>query len=299
MPTQRVHPNNLMKRVGFIAASSGVPSNDNLDRLSHAHAAKGWDVECLTHESVSLNADGVCAASANGNYHVLESFDRVWIVGFGVREGFLDRMQMLKTLAPMTFVNTPDALVMLHGKFAFADLQPETHASSSVDELMSILATGGDWIAKPTAASFGRDVFRLRTDDPDSRAVLENLTGHGVGQYCVLQRYAPAAESNEKRVIVAGGKIIGAYGKVGGNVKAGARVRSEMLEAKEERLIERMLDYLTAQGVRFAGIDIAYPHVFEANVANPGGLKTLEVLSGIDHAPNVVDALFQYFSASH
>lgn len=286
-----------MRRVGFIAAGNGAPANDNLDRLSHAHASKGWTVECLSHESILLNVDGVCATSANGHHYPLESFDRLWIVGFGAREGFLDRMQMLKTLDPMTFVNTPDALVMLHGKFTLTELQPETHASSSVDKLMGILASGGDWIAKPTAASFGRDVFRLRADYPNSRAVLENLTGNGVGQYCILQRYVPAAANNEKRVIVAGRKIIGTYGKKGGNLKAGARVRSTVLETKEESLIERMIDHLIEQGVRFAGIDIAYPHIFEANIANPGGLQTLEALSGVDHGPSVVDALFQYFSA--
>ena len=288
-----------MKRVGFISAGNGIPSNDNLERLSRAHQAKGWTVESLLHESLLLNADGGCAASANGLHYPLESFDRLWIVGFGAREGFLDRMQMLKTLNPRTFVNTPAALVMLHGKFAFTDLQPETFASSSVDELIGILDRGGDWIAKPTAASFGRDVFRLRADYPNSRAILENLTGHGIGQYCILQRYVTAAESNEKRVIVAGGKIIGAYGKKGGNVKTGASVRSTVLETQEEKLIKSMLAQLMEQGVRFAGIDIAYPNIFEANIANPGGLQTLESLSGIDHAPIVIDALFQYFNTSH
>jgi glutathione synthase/RimK-type ligase-like ATP-grasp enzyme len=45
------------------------------------------------------------------------------------------------------------------------------------------------------------------------------------------------------------------------------------------------------RGVRFAAIDIAVPFVVEYNLANPGGLATLENLSGSDPAPAVVEAL--------
>ena len=279
-----------MKRIAFLAAP-GDAANDNRERLPAAFRAAGWDAARLFHESLELTADGVAARDSGGRAVPLASFDLVWILGFGARETFLDRMQLLKTLNQARFVNTADALVYLHGKFDLAEFAPETHASADVDALMDIVARGGRWVAKPTAGSFGRDVFLLGADDTHCRAVFEHLTGRGAGRYCLLQRYVEEAERNEKRVVVAGGRIIGAYAKTGGNLAAGAVVRRAALADDETDLVRRVIAHLHSRGAGFAGIDLAAPYVLEANVANPGGLGTLEQLTGVDPAPAVVEAL--------
>lgn len=279
-----------MKRIAFLAAP-GDSANDNRERLPTAFEAAGWHATVLFHETLALTADGAAARNAGGGVVPLAPFDLVWILGFGARETFLDRMQLLKTLDQARFVNTADALVYLHGKFDLAEFGPETHASADVDALMDIVARGGRWVAKPTAGSFGRDVFLLDADDIHCRAVFEHLTGRGAGRYCLLQRYVEEAERNEKRVVVAGGKIIGAYAKTGGNLAAGAVVRRTFLDAEETALVGRVMAHLHSRGALFAGIDLAAPYVLEANVANPGGLGTLEQLTGVDPAPAVVDAL--------
>ena len=279
-----------MKRIAFLAAP-GDAANDNRERLPVAFQAAGWDAALLFHDSLELTADGVAARDAGGRAVPLAPFDLVWILGFGARETFLDRMQLLKTLDESRFVNTADALVYLHGKFDLAEFAPETYASADVDALMDIVARGGRWVAKPTAGSFGRDVFLLRADDVHCRAVFEHLTGRGAGRYCLLQRYVEEAERNEKRVVVAGGRIIGAYAKTGGNLAAGAVVRRAALADDETDLVRRVIAHLNSRGARFAGVDLAAPYVLEANVANPGGLGTLEQLTGVDPTPAVVDAL--------
>ena len=121
--------------------------------------------------------------------------------------------------------------------------------------------------------------------------MFEHLTGRGAGRYCLLQRYVEEAERNEKRVVVAGGKIIGAYAKTGGNLAAGAVARRTALDRDETLLVQEVMAHLHSRGARFAGIDLAAPYVLEANVANPGGLGTLEQLTGVDPAPAVVEAL--------
>lgn len=279
-----------MKRIAFLAAP-GDSANDNRERLPAAFEAAGWRVAVLFHETVALSADGAVAQDAGRRVIPLAPFDLVWTLGFGGREGFLDRMQILKTLDQSRFVNTADALVYLHGKFDLAEFGPETHASADVDALMEVVAGGGRWVAKPTAGSFGRDVFLLGADDIHCRAVFEYLTGRGAGRYCLLQRYVEGAERNEKRVVVAGGKIIGAYAKTGGNLATGAVARRTALDPDETDLVRRVIAHLRSRGARFAGIDLAAPYVLEANVANPGGLGTLEQLTGVDPAPTVVDAL--------
>ncbi len=279
-----------MKRIAFLAAP-GDSANDNRERLPAAFEAAGWGVAVLYHETLALTADGVAACDARGGLVPLAPFDLVWIVGLGARETFLDRMQMLNTLDQARFVNTAGALVYLHGKFDLAEFGPETHASADVDALMEIVSHGGRWVVKPTAGSFGRDVFLLSADDFHCRAVFEHLTGRGAGRYCLLQRYVEQAERNEKRVIVAGGGIIGAYAKTGGNLATGAVARSTELDAAETALVRKVVAHLHSRGARFAGIDLAAPYVLEANVANPGGLGTLERLTGVDPAPAVVEVL--------
>ncbi len=277
-----------MRALAFLASGVGEPANDNRERLSRAFVDAGWEVASLTWESLSVMERGVVASTREGHTTPLDVFDLVWLLGFGGRETFLDRMQMLRTVPQQRFVNSVDALVFQHGKFGLAEFQPETYASADPDVLLRRVARGGEWVAKPVAGSFGRDVHRLCAERPDARDVLLRLTANG--GYCVLQRYVPEAREREKRVIVAGDTVIGAYAKTG-NLRAGATPRTALLSAAEEGLVGRVIARLNAQGVRFAGIDLAWPYLFEANVANPGGLATLEALTGVDPTPRVVEAL--------
>ncbi len=259
--------------------------------MARAFAARGWQAQRLAYESLGMTPDGVTAMRPGGARVPLAAFDLIWPVGLGARDTFLDRMQLLRGVDQARFVNAVDALVYLHGKLALLEFQPETHVSADVEALLGIAAQGGRWVAKPIAGSFGRDVAQLPPDSASRRAILERLTGAGAGRPCILQRHEPAARTREKRVLIAGREIIGAYGKAGGNLFAGAVARRARLTAQERSLIERVIARLNAAGARFAGVDLAYPHIFEANVANPGGLSTLAALTGSDPAPAAARAL--------
>ncbi len=279
-----------VQHIAFLTAA-GPPAGDNHERMARAFAARGWQARRLAYESLGMTPDGVAATVPGGEVVPLAAFDLIWPVGLGARDTFLDRMQLLRAVDQARFVNAVDALVYLHGKLALLEFQPETHVSADVEALLRIAAGGGRWVAKPIAGSFGRDVAQLPADDASRRAILERLTGAGAGRLCILQRHEPAACTREKRVLIAGSEIIGAYAKAGGNLAAGAIVRRTALTARECQLIERVIARLNAAGAGFAGIDLAYPHIFEANVANPGGLSTLAALTGIDPAPAAACAL--------
>ncbi|MDE0348648.1 MAG: hypothetical protein OXM56_02925 [Gammaproteobacteria bacterium] len=275
-------------RVALLSSDVGEPANDNLERLARAFADAGWEVAWLTHETLALTPRGVSACGLDGGTVALDGFDLVWLLGFGRRETFLDRMHLLRLVPQDRFVNTVDALVLLHGKLGLPEFQPETYASTEPAPLLRRIASGGRWVVKPMAGSFGRDVVRVEGNGPHTEGVVQRLTAHG--GYCVLQRYVPDAPTREKRVIVAGDRIIGAYAKTG-NVAAGAVPRPAELSRKERELALRVVARLNAQGARFAGLDLAWPYVFEANIANPGGLATLEALTGVDPTPRVVEAV--------
>jgi glutathione synthase len=287
-----------MPTICFLTSAHGVPRNDNHERLPRAWAAAGWRVTRADHDDVRLESRGVCVGSSP-----LADYDLIWPIGLGTRASFLDRMQLLSMLDESRFVTSPRALLMHHAKYALAlgelsKHHPPTVASRDPRWLKRIVTTGGEWIAKPPAASFGRDVYRLRSDDQNLDVILDSLTGHDASQYCLLQRYVAEIERGETRVLLADAEVIGAYLRAPGgdhrvNLSGDGCALPAAPAAAELDLARAVAGHLLDYGIRFAAVDLAYPWVIEFNVANPGGLGTIERLTGVDLAPRVVAALLR------
>jgi glutathione synthase len=287
-----------MPTICFLTSTRGDPRNDNHLRLPAAWAAAGWHVTCADHDDVRVTAGRICIAPAD---QPLDRFDLIWLVGLGARASFLDRMQLLLAVEPVRFVNRPAALLTQHAKYLLptgplARHHPETYASRDPTWLRGVVARGGDWIVKPPAASFGRDVFRVNAADPNLAIILDSLTGHDGSSYCLLQRYIGEIEQGETRVLLAAGKVIAAYKRRPGtghraNLSGDGRAETTTLTGEEATLARAVAKQLQDHGVDFVAVDLAYPWIVEFNIANPGGLGTIERLTGIDHAPDVVTAL--------
>lgn len=279
------------------------PANDNHQRLPRAFAAAGWTVALFDRESLAVENNRLVAETLLGARRSLADFDLYFPLGFGSAASFLDRMQLLRSLCQRRFVNTVDALVYQHGKasllFACPDVpQPLSHLGNDPRQLMEVVAAGGTWIAKPSASSFGRDVFRLRREDTNARAILENLTRDG--RYALLQECLEGVE-REKRVLIAAGVVIGVYRKQPadhrGNLDAGATPLATRLSADERRSAERLAAKLDDLGARFASADLIDGVVLEVNVANPGWLATYQTLAAADLTPKVVEALQRWWQS--
>jgi glutathione synthase len=292
-----------MPTICFLTSTHGVAHNDNHERLPRAFAAAGWSVTRADHDDVRLDARGVCVGAAP-----LAEFDLIWPIGLGTRSTFLDRMQLLATLDERRFVTSPRALLMQHAKYALAlgDLaahHPQTFASRDARWLRAIVVAGGEWVAKPPASSFGRDVYRLCASEPNLDVILDSLTGHDGSRYCLLQRYVAEIERGEIRVLLADATAIGAYLRAPGsdhrvNLSGDGRAIGVEPAAAELDLARAVALRLLDHGIRFVAVDLAYPWVIEFNVANPGGLGTIERLTGVDLAPRVVSALTRHGDVS-
>ena len=295
-----------MPRIAFLGpgpTQRDTQANDNHRRLPAAFAAAGWEVAQVDRESLAVEAGCLTAIDESASRHdggrtALAGFDLYFVLGFGSAATFLDRMQMLASLPQERFVNTPQALVFQHGKISLAQAcpdvpQPTSLLSNDPQALSARVAAGGDWIAKPPAGSFGRDVFRLRSGDTNVAAILSHLTRDG--RYALLQAYVPEAETDEVRVLVAGGEVLGAYRKRPvdhrGNLQAGAVAVRTTLTPAADATLARLVPRLDGLGVRFAAVDLAGDKVLEINVANPGWLQTYETITGENLAPQVVAAL--------
>ena len=231
--------------------------------------------------------------------------DLVWTLSLGDRSSFLDKYQLLYALSKQTTViNSPSAIMHLKSKYYLATRpdqfpQPETHASSSANALSQLIRhKGGKWIVKPPAGSLGRDVFLVSPRDTNLNAILEHMCGTDKTRYAMIQRYVPEIEAGEKRVLLAGGRIIGQYRRLSTidhrtNVSQGASIENCELTVEERNYCSQLAEELLDEGVYFSGIDLAWPWLIETNVVNPGGIITLQTLTGQDRTEDVLSAILE------
>ncbi|MCY3794355.1 MAG: hypothetical protein OXG51_08280 [Gammaproteobacteria bacterium] len=282
----------MQKPKALFLIGAGPHRNDNHRRLPKAFAGEGWRVEMADHGELHLDRGVVKAGDTD-----LGECDLIWPLGFGERRSFLDRAQLLRRIEQARFVNAVDAYTYLHGKLAFLEHLPETHAGSVAELLIKRLDNGSDWIVKPSGASFGQGVAKIHNNADGHAAIRRTLREQG---FAIIQRYVEPAAEGETRCLVAAGEIIGCYrrrpdtGDHRANLATGATAVPHTLSTEERALARTIATALRDAGVGFAAVDIAHPYLIETNVANPGGLGTIEALSGEDFAPSAARAIIKW-----
>ena len=105
--------------------------------------------------------------------------------------------------------------------------------------------------------------------------------------------------NGEKRVIVAGGRVIGQHGRSAAagehrsNIAQGGRIYPIELTVEEAELCALIAERLGRHGVHFAGVDLCFPHVLEINLVNPGGLDDVLTMTGRDLYGDALACIFQ------
>lgn len=279
-----------MHTILFLSDRPEVTTRDNVHTLPRVFAQAGWQVHIETH-ALSWHHGKVYAGAT-----CLSAVDLVWPLGLGDHGDFIDRMQLLAH-SGARLINAPEAYLLMHGKLMWADLLPPTHASNRIDDLYGILAGSADeWILKPAAGSFGREVHRLQSNDVDllRRTMLANA-----GEWFVLQQYVPAISAGEHRSLLIGDQIIGSYRRVPrdglrANLATGGHALPGAPEGREVDVVEEVKRRLLARGAGFAAIDTSDSYLVEVNVANPGGLGTLSEVYARDFGAAVVSSVLRW-----
>ena len=139
---------------------------------------------------------------------------------------------------------------------------------------------GGDWVLKPVAGSFGTDVYRVHSVLDIDRILCTAPT-----QYWMLQQFIPEIEQGETRTLICGEEIIGSYLRTPAkDLRANLAVHGQAsvtdLSTADRKIVSRVHRELILHRVGFAAIDTVGGYLMEVNMANPGGLQTLEDLYG-------------------
>ena len=306
-----------MSRIAFLIPQFNEGHVDsNYLRFANELTGRGVEVTVCLIDTLSLSQSKVCAEGWSVNAPIsinqpyaetqrynLNEFTDFWVFSLGIRASFLDKFQLLYAIGKeVRFVNSLDVIMHLKSKYFITSMpemikHPETHASTKAETLLDIVESSSKtWIAKPPAGSLGRDVFLLKPGSSNNRAILDHLCGPEQDHYTLIQEHISEISRGEKRVLIAGGEVVGQYKRIATsdhrtNLLQGASSEACELTQEESVYCNKIGKCLKDMGANYVGMDMVYPWIIEFNVINPGGLITIEDLTGKNLVPRIIDQL--------
>jgi glutathione synthase len=193
---------------------------------------------------------------------------------------------------PFWVRNSPEKLLVLR----FPDLTPPTMIARDLATIRGFRERHGDIILKPLYGNGGAGVFRL---DPSDRnlAALHELFLSLSREPMIVQKFLPAVEKGDKRIILVDGEPVGAInrvplkGETRSNMHAGGRPEKVALTDRDREICATIGPVLREKGQVFVGIDVIGDWLTEINVTSPTGIQELERFDGVNIAAKVWEAI--------
>ncbi|MBN2906648.1 MAG: glutathione synthase [Rhodobacteraceae bacterium] len=231
----------------------------------------------------------------------LGTFDVVWLrqdPPFDM--GYITTTHLLEHLSPGTLVvndpfwvrNFPEKLLVLK----FPDLIPPTIIARDLATLRAFKQDHGDIILKPLYGNGGAGVFRLGHADRNLASLHELFTGMS-REPLIAQKFLPAVERGDKRVILVDGEPVGAInrvpaaGETRSNMHVGGRAERAALTARDLEICAAIGPTLRDHGQMFVGIDVIGDYLTEINVTSPTGIQELERFDSTNIAAGIWQAI--------
>ncbi len=195
--------------------------------------------------------------------------------------------------------NRPQSLLAANEKLYalnFPAWTPQTLVSANLSDIRAFAKSAGAIVLKPLDGNGGRSVFRSSPDDSNLAPLVEALS-FGGRMPIMAQKFLPAVEHGDKRIILVDGEPLGAVNRVAAkgehrsNLHVGGRAEAATLTAREQSLCAALAPALRRDGLLFVGIDVIGGFLTEVNVTSPTGVQEIRALSGTDISPRVIEAV--------
>ena len=219
-----------------------------------------------------------------------DDFDVIWMrKDPPVDDNFLAATMILDCHNPAytILVNNPRSLRVanekLWGLSVMPGAMPKTVVSSRPNVLYDAVQHFGQGVLKPLFGSGGAGVLMFDKNDRNLRSALELHTNNG-RRPALVQEYLTGARHGDKRVIVLGGKAIGAMLRVPqeqdhrANLHVGGSAQKAKVSLQEENMIKQLGPLLVERGLHFVGLDIIDGKITEINVTSPTCLQEIDLL---------------------
>lgn len=226
--------------------------------------------------------------------------ERPWAVDTGIVFGQAARER------GVVVINDPAGLAKAANKAylqEFPDrVRPRTLIARETDAINSFVEQlGSRVVLKPLLGAKGDKVFFVGgPDDPNLNQVIETIRESG---YIVAQEFLDQATEGDVRMFMLDGEPLRhgdawaafrrrpAAKELRSNMAAGARAERCDVGPVELGIARAIGPRLRADGMLLVGLDIVGDKLVEVNVQSPGGLGSIERLSGVDFAPIIIAAV--------
>ena len=214
--------------------------------------------------------------------------------------GYITTTHLLEMIHPKTLVvndpfwvrNSPEKLLVLR----FPTLTPPTAIARDLATIRAFKARHGDIILKPLYGNGGAGVFRLDPNDRNLSSLHELFMGIN-REPLIVQKFLPAVEKGDKRVILVDGEPVGAInrvpqaGETRSNMHVGGRPEKIGLSPRDLEICAAIGPVLREKGQIFVGIDVIGDYLTEINVTSPTGLQELERFDGTNAAARIWEVI--------
>jgi len=179
----------------------------------------------------------------------------------------------------------------------FAGFAAPTLVAREAGPINSFIDIQHDTILKPLDGMGGRQIFRVRHDDPNRNVIIETLTADGA-RTIMAQRFIPEITEGDKRILIIGGEVvpyclarIPKAGETRGNLAAGGTGVARPLSARDREIAEALAPVFAERGLLFVGIDVIGDWLTEINVTSPTCMVEICEQTGFDAAAMFIAAL--------
>ncbi|GKY89359.1 glutathione synthase [Sinisalibacter aestuarii] len=214
--------------------------------------------------------------------------------------GYITTTHLLDMIHPATLVvndpfwvrNYPEKLLVLQ----FPELTPPTMIARDLATLREFKHEHGDIILKPLYGNGGAGVFRLDPNDRNLASLHELFAGMN-REPLIAQKFLPAVEKGDKRIILVDGEPVGAInrvpaaGETRSNMHVGGRPEKIGLSERDREICAAIGPLLKEKGQVFVGIDVIGDWLTEINVTSPTGIQELERFDGTNVAAKIWEAI--------
>jgi glutathione synthase len=193
-------------------------------------------------------------------------------------------------------INNPSGIRTVNEKVwvsQFKNITPPTIISANKRDLLNFIAKHKNIIAKPANAFGGTSVFHVEKGSTNTKVILETLTER-YNKAIVVQKYIPESKNGDKRILLLGGKILGALlrmhedGEHRNNFFAGGKPKPTTINARDKKIIGILKPHLQKLGLYFVGIDILGDYLIEVNVTSPTCLQEMNRLYDVKLEEKVI-----------
>ena len=157
--------------------------------------------------------------------------------------------------------------------------------STQTRVLFEAVGDMGKAVVKPIDRAGGAGVLVVDKGDRNLRSALDLVTEGGT-RLAVVQMYLPQARQGDKRVILLGGKPVGAVLRVPrdddhrANMHVGGTVQRAEIDDNDRAISAALAPGLLRLGLHFVGIDVIGGMLTEVNVTSPTGVQEIDRLEG-------------------